>query len=140
MVTLARRPKPLSKPTNRIGVSKRMESSVTRRGGLPRAPRGLLLRRYRNLRRCDLSRTETLRTTRMGRRLIAIKRLRLTQPPLQRALVLRDLCSAVIARGLPVEQYRSCGDIRPVDRNDRTHEQRRMLPGTDAWSACHYSR
>src|SRR4029077_2161727 len=53
MVTLGRRPKPPSKPTNRIGVTKRMESSATRRGGSPPAPRGLLLHRCRDLRRCD---------------------------------------------------------------------------------------
>ena len=43
MVTLGRRPKPLSKPTNRIGVSKRTESSATRRGGLPQAAAGATL-------------------------------------------------------------------------------------------------
>ena len=40
-------------------VFKRTESSATRRGGLPRARRGLLLRRYRDLRRCDWSRAES---------------------------------------------------------------------------------
>ena len=43
MVTLGRRPKPLSKPTNRIGASKRTESSVSRRGGLPRGDAGATL-------------------------------------------------------------------------------------------------
>ena len=36
------------KRTNRIGVSKRTESSATRHGGFPRAPRALLLRRSLN--------------------------------------------------------------------------------------------
>src|SRR5206468_6163784 len=62
MVTSGRGPKPLSKPTNRIGASKRTESSVTRRGGLRQAPRGRLLRRCRDLRRCDLSRGRNVAT------------------------------------------------------------------------------
>src|SRR5438132_12751701 len=50
MVTLGRRPKPRLKPTNRIGVSRRTASSATRRGGSLRAPRGLLVRRCRDVR------------------------------------------------------------------------------------------
>ena len=71
MVTLGRKPKPLSKSTNRIGVSKRTESSATRRGGLPREPRVLLSPLFPDLRRFE-SRAETLRTICMGRRLVAI--------------------------------------------------------------------
>ena len=41
------------KAYNRIGVSRRTESLATRRGGSLRAPRGLLLRRCRDLRRCE---------------------------------------------------------------------------------------
>ena len=59
MVTLGRRPKLLSKPTNRTGVSKWTELSATRRGGLPRVPQGRLWRRCRDLLRCDLSRAES---------------------------------------------------------------------------------
>jgi hypothetical protein len=72
MVISARRPKPLLKLTNRIGVSRWTESSATRRGGLPREPRVLLLPLFPDLRRFDLNRAETLRTIYMGRRLIAI--------------------------------------------------------------------
>ena len=63
----------LSKLTNRIGVSKRTESSATRRGGLRQAPRGRLLRRYRDLRRCDFeSGDRNVADHTIGPRLIAI--------------------------------------------------------------------
>src|SRR2546423_5450047 len=63
MVTLGRRPKPRLKPTNRIAVSRRTESSATRRGGSLRAPRGLLLRRCRDLRRCEGSAADVAANT-----------------------------------------------------------------------------
>ena len=47
------------KAYQQIGVSNQTESWATRRGGLPPAPRVLLLRRYLNSRRCDLSRAES---------------------------------------------------------------------------------
>ena len=56
MVALGRRPKLLSKPIKRIVVSKRTESSATRRGGLPREPRALRSPLFPDLRRFDLSR------------------------------------------------------------------------------------
>src|SRR6266480_5060441 len=107
MVISARRLKPRSKPTNRIGLFTWTGSSAIRRGGLPRAPRVLLSRRFPDLQRRDFG----------GRAMAAVIRFASQQLPLRSTAHPRGLTGHV---------------AQPI----RSIRQRLQRDGTTAATGC----